>query len=163
MAGCGVCVVPRVRIGSSPSHCPRPFMLSSLFFRLCVVCGEVRWGRAVLHCVCCRLCPSLLAFSLPLLCVLCRSDVGLVLCLCDRVVSLWGSGDGLCGGRRAGGVYCPLSAVRCPLSTLYVLWVVVCGMAGCAGVGGVGFGFFFPLPLCVGVRGSARAAMRART
>ena len=33
---------------------------------------------------------------LPRLCVCCHSIVGLGLCLCDRVVSLWNSGDGLC-------------------------------------------------------------------
>ena len=45
------CVLSRAGIGSSPSHCSRPFMLSSLLFRLCVavfvVGGEVRWGGCV--------------------------------------------------------------------------------------------------------------------
>lgn len=51
-------------------------------------------------------------YSLPhsLHCVLCHGIVDLVLCFCDRVVSLWNSGGGLCdvGGR---GVYC-LHAIR---------------------------------------------------
>ena len=58
------------------------------------------------------------------LCVLCYSIVGLVLCLCDRVVSLWNGGDGLCWveGRV-------VSTVYRSLSTLYVLWCVFqCGV-----------------------------------
>lgn len=40
---------------------------------------------------------SLLSFSPPFrLCVCCHSIVGLVLCFCDRVVSLWNGGVGLC-------------------------------------------------------------------
>nr|DAO87850.1 MAG TPA: hypothetical protein [Caudoviricetes sp.] len=64
------------------------------------------------------------------LCVRCHSIVGLVSCLCDRVVSLWNSGDGV--------------------------WCVVCGLWFISSL-------FLPLLLCVGVRGSARAALRART
>lgn len=43
----------------------------------------------------------------PLSCVCCHSIVGLVLCLCGRVVSLWNSGDGLCWveGRVVSTVY----------------------------------------------------------
>lgn len=43
-------------------------------------------------------CPSCIVSPLLLstVCVLCHSIVGLGLCLCDRVVSLWNSGDGLC-------------------------------------------------------------------
>lgn len=41
-------------------------------------------------------------------CIFCHSIVGLGLCLCDRVVSLWNSGGGLCGveGRVVCVVYC---------------------------------------------------------
>ena len=70
-------------------------------------------------------------------CVCCHSIVGLGLCVCDRVVSLWGSGDGLCWcGRAVGGVYCLrartwvvcvsvwcVMAVRV-VSCRIVLWVV---------------------------------------
>ena len=62
------------------------------------------------------------------LCVCCHSIVGLVLCLCDRVVSLWNSGDGLCWaeGRVVSTVYRPLSTlcVLCVVSCCVVLWVV---------------------------------------
>ena len=53
--------------------------------------------------------------SLFRLYVRCHSIVGLVLCFCDRVVSLWDSGDGLCGaeGRVVSTVYCLLSTVYC--------------------------------------------------
>ena len=74
-------------------------------------------------------------------CVCCHSIVGLVWCLCDRVVSLWDSGDGLCVGWNGGGGWC----------------VRLCFSPSSSS---------FPLPLpssLVGVRGSARAAMRART
>lgn len=96
------------------------------------------------------------------LCILCHSIVGLVPCLCDGVVSLWNSGDGLCGaeGRVVFTVYCQL----------FMYCVAGCGMAVCGSMCEcVWFRRLFssslplPLPLCVGVRGSARAALRART
>ena len=67
-------------------------------------------------------------------CVRCHSIVDLVWCLCGRVVSLWNRGDGLCWGRRA--------RVGGERSVLFLS---------------------SSLPLVVGVRGSARAALRART
>ena len=161
MAGCGVlcvvplsCVVPVLfavfpvfeldlapSIVRSPLHCILSCRAVRFFFMLpccrgvcggreggvCVVCGV--WS----HCECCI--PFLLP---PRLCVRCHSIVGLVLCLCDRVVSLWNSGGGLCSGRRA--VWCE-GSVHLRLFLFLPL----------------------PLPFCVGVRGSARAAMRART
>ena len=62
------------------------------FVCCCVCCGwgsaVVRGGRTV----------SRSAFLFPLQCVCCHSIVGLGVCLCGRVVSLWNSGDGLvCG------------------------------------------------------------------
>lgn len=45
---------------------------------------------------CWVVCDYVLLFSF-FLCVRCHSIVGLGLCLCGRVVSLWNSGDGLCG------------------------------------------------------------------
>ena len=102
--------------------------------------------------------------------VRCYSIVGLGVCLCGRVVSLWNSGDGLCvvEGRVVSTVHCQLfmcygvrfSVLCCVvlLCCLVVLWngggVRVCGLVACLP---------FPLPFCVGVRGSARAALRART
>ena len=82
----------------------------------------------LLHCLSS---PSLL----PTVYVLCHSIVGLVLCLCDRVVSLWNRGDGLCGaeGRVVSTVHCQLFmccgvcfSVVCVLSCCAVLWVVEC-------------------------------------
>ena len=94
------------------------------------------------------------------LCVCCHSIVGLVWCLCDRVVSLWNSGDGLCGveGRV-------VSTVRCQL---FMCCVVLCCAVGCGMAGGSRCSSFSSLCLplllfVVGVRGSARAALRART
>lgn len=51
-------------------------------------------------------------------CVCCHCIVGLGLCLCDRVMSLWNSGDGVCGveGRV--------------VSTVNSLRVVVCVQCG---------------------------------
>lgn len=102
---------------------------------------------------------SCLALLLFCLCVLCHGIVGLVLCLCGRVVSLWNSGDGLC--RAEGRV---VSTVHCQF---FMCCVVGCGMAvGCArGVWSrrLSSSFSSLLSLRVGVRGSARAALRART
>ena len=64
-------------------------------------------------------------------CVRHHSIVGLGLCLCDRVVSLWNNGDGLCGaeGRVVFTVYRQLFmccgvcfSVVCVLSCCAVLW-----------------------------------------
>lgn len=94
--GAGVCC-PRVRIGSSP------FILFLSLLR----------------------CLSSPPLPLSTVCVLCHSIVVCVLCLCDRVVSLWNSGGDLCGAE--GRVVC---GVWCALSTLYALCCVVgCGMA----------------------------------
>lgn len=85
-------------------------------------------------------CYSLLS-SVP--CVCCHIIVDLTACLCGMVMSTWNGGDGLCVGWNGGGVkgcgvvVCLLRLLSLPLS--------------------------LPLPLCVGVRGSARAALRART
>lgn len=58
------------------------------------------------------------------LCVCCHSIVGLRLCLCDRVVSLWNSGDGLCGRK---GVWCLLSTVNSLCVVVCVsVWYVYC-------------------------------------
>lgn len=81
------------------------------------------------------------------LCVCCYSIVGLWLCLCGRVVSLWNSGDGLCWveGRVVFTVYASscvvVSVVVCVMAVcddsacfVFSYCVVGCGMAGCGGV-----------------------------
>ena len=169
--GCVVRGVPCLRIAAFVLSCPPPFTLSSLsscvvpvHSSVCVAscllwvgkCGGVCCSALLLLCcatLCCVLwwrvcylivngCVPLLLSSSPLpLCVLCHGIVGLGLCFCGRVVFLWNSGDGLCVGRNGGGV-------------MGVRGLVVC------------FVFLFSLSsssLCVGVRGSARAALRART
>lgn len=60
------------------------------------------------------------SFLLPTVCVCCHSIVGLVLCLCDRVVSLWNGGGGLCWVEGVCGVYC--------LLRILIIRVVVCGL-----------------------------------
>lgn len=69
----GLCVVPVFGLGPPLSHCSR---LS------CIV-------SPLLHCL------SYLPLLPSTAYVRCHSIVGLVLCLCDRVLSLWNSGDGL--------------------------------------------------------------------
>lgn len=88
-----------------------------------------------------------------------------MVCLCGRVVSLWNGGVDLCWVEG-----CVVFTVCCLLfvccgvcfSVVCVLFccVVGCGMAVGCGVLLLVFFFFF---LFVGVRGSARAALRART
>lgn len=79
--------VQHLALCHSLSHCPFPLMLFPFLFCLVLPCllwvGKCGGGLR----------PALLLR----LCVLCHSIVGLGLCLCDRVVSLWNSGDGLCG------------------------------------------------------------------
>lgn len=88
--------------------------------------------------------------------------VGSVVRLCDRVMSLWNSGDGLCGAEGR------------VVSTVYCLLFMCCGVrfsgVGCGMAVGVCVSLLvllFPPSSSsssrVGVRGSARAAMRART
>lgn len=112
-----------------------------------MVCGGVTVSR------------SALLFS-SIVYVLCHSIVGLGLRLCDRVVLSWGRGDGCVGWK----------GVWCLLSVLYACGVCVvllcCGMAGGSlfvSLFPLLSSLFLPFPLCVGVRGSARAALRART
>lgn len=93
---------------------------------------------------------SILPHSLH--CVRCYSIVGLVSCLCDRVVSLWNSGGGLRGGCDGGACH----VVSYCVALLTVEWRGVCGLVA-------RLLFLFSLLLCRGVRGSARAALRART
>lgn len=67
----------------------------------------------------CTSSPLLFSSSPFHLCVRCHSIVGLVLCFCDRVVSLWNSGDGYAGWKTCG-VYC-----------LHIIRVVVCTSVVC--------------------------------
>lgn len=116
-----------------------PFMLSSslpccsapsriVLFFFCLVCGgmmQCEMGRAVCvmngGCDVVGPCSSFPSFPLFRLCVLCHSIVGLGLCLCDRVVSLWNGGNGLCwvGGRVVSTVH--TSCVWCASQ-----WCVYC-------------------------------------
>ena len=103
----------------------------------CVCCGVPVFGLGLAPCV------VLLFLSLswssciapPFQCVCCYSIVDLGVCLCDRVVSLWNGGGGLC-----------LVEER---------W--------CACVVFSSLSLLFSSSLLFGVRGSARAALRART
>lgn len=97
------CVLPRVRIGSGTLvlFCPPRIVLSSSCCSappFCCVLWVGRCGGGIV---------PRFPLLLPTVCVPCHSIVGLVLCLCDRVVLLWNSGDGLCWveGRVASTVY----------------------------------------------------------
>ena len=119
--GCGGACCPRVRIGSSPSHCSRPS---------CIV-------LPLLHCL---FYPLILVSTVR---VLCHSIVGLVLCFCDRVVSLWNTGGDLYGveGRVVFTVSCRLLyvvvcvSVRC-VRCVCCLVVRCCGLWNGGGWGG---------------------------
>lgn len=161
--------MPRVRIGSGTLHCLPPFSLSVPLpscAAVFVVGGEVRWG-------CVSLPPPVFVFAVTALLVWCCVFMA-GLCHCGMVVMI------VCGAEG-----CVVSAVHCQLCVL--LWrvfqggvrvvllccVVGCGMAAgwCEGVRSrcLFSSSLCPpplpllLPLCVGVRGSARAALRART
>ena len=163
-----LCGVPCLRIRSGTPCCPVP---------LCVAFPRVVLPTfSLCCCVVCAVCVvslwALYFFPSPFrLCVCCHSIVGLGLCLCDRVMSLWNSGDGVWGaeGRVVSTVYCLLltlhvlwCAFQCGVCVVLLCCVVGCGMAVDAGVSLVFLFLSLPL-LCVGVRGSARAALRART
>lgn len=130
--GSGVCCDACLRIGFSLSYCPVPLVLLRLSSVLCVVvcavlllccavryCGVVMCGVVVFRYE--RLYLSFLFFSLCSLLQRCW----LVWCLCDRVVSLWNSGDGLCWAEgRVVSTVCT-SPMLCCVSCC----VVCCGMA----------------------------------
>lgn len=97
---------PVFGLGLAPCIVPLSFILSvsfvSFLFLFCLVLLCLLWvGKCGGGTV------SRFPFLLPIVCVLCHGLVGLGLCLCDRVVSLWNSGDGLCGteGRVVSTVY----------------------------------------------------------
>ena len=136
--GCVLCC-PRVRIGSGALHCLAPLHIVSslrivpvpLLSRVAVfvVGGEVRWGG-----VSCS--PSLSLCSLSQHC-------WFVPCLCDRVVSLGNSGDGLCWVERRCADGWMVDTIYCLHTTL--LWrqcmsclvVLCCGLWNGGGVMGV--------------------------
>ena len=131
-------------------------------------------------------CPVPLTSPRPSVCLL-SQHCWFRLCLCDRVMSLWNSGDGLCWVEgRLGSTHHPCCGVH--LSGVCVVMVVCddsaclvlshcvagCGIAVCEGcvVSSSVFLLFhhplasscsLPLSFCVGVRGSVRAALRAHT
>ena len=82
----------------------------------------------------CCLAPSRIVQSPFSLCVCCHSIVGLGLCLCGMVVSLWNSGGGLCGaeGRVVSTVY--TSSVLWCASRWCVMTVLSCLVALCCGL-----------------------------
>lgn len=109
-------------------------------------------------------------YPLPLsaVCVCCHSIVGLGLCLCGMAVMV------CVGWKGAGGLLSTHHRVVVCVSVVCVMAVCVlsCLVALCCGLWNGGcvvssLVFLFSLPssspLCVGVRGSARAALRART
>lgn len=122
-------------------------------------CGPIEWrvmcsavpclriGSGTLHCPA----PSRIVQSPFSLCVCCHSIVGLVLCLCDRVVSLWNSGDDSCWvegrvvftvytssvcGVHLGGVCVVMAVCDDSVCLVLSLCVVGCGMAVCVGRNG---------------------------
>ena len=103
----------------------------------------LRIGYGTLHCPT----PFRMVQSPFFLCVCCHSIVGLGVCLCGRVVSLWNSGDGLCWveGRVVSTVYRPLSTlVCCGVRVVLLCCVVGCEMAVSVGVVSL-LVFLFPL------------------
>ena len=81
---------------------PRSVSASPLLF----ACGPVEWRGGCGGAPCCPVLPCVVLLFLHhpnLRRVCCHSIVGLGVCLCDRDVSLWNSGDGLCAGRKGGG------------------------------------------------------------
>ena len=143
MAGCGCVLSPVFGLDSS---------LHIVLFPLC--CVSWSKGSAVV-CVWCA-CGGIVSHHSLLLCVCCHTIVGLVLRLCGMGVSFANSGGGLCwGGRAVVSVVCCQSIVCCGL------WNGGGGMV--LSLVSFSLSSFLLLLICVGVRGSARAAMRART
>lgn len=128
-AGACCAVVSHVRIGAGAFALSRSSSYHCRFSSVCVLPCVLWVGK------CGGVWTVLRSVLLPCLYVCCHSIVDLGWCLCGRVVSLWGNGDGLRGAERRG-----------------VRWWVCFNSLLC-----------LSLFLCVGVRGSARAALRART
>lgn len=101
--GVAVCVVPVFGLGP-PLH-----IVSSL-----------------LYCLSSPLPPS------STVCVLCRSIVGLVLCLCGRVVLLWNSGGGCVVREGVGGLLFTVNSL-CVVVCVSV-WCVCCLVVMCCGL-----------------------------
>lgn len=94
---CPSCIVSLLLFFSSP-----PFHRCVFPVTVLVVCGVWQKGGCVLS--------PVLLFLHHASCVCCHGIVGLGLCLCGGVVSLWNSGDGLGGveERVVSTVYCLL-------------------------------------------------------
>ena len=101
----------------------------------CVVMPCLRIGFGIL---CCST-PSCIVQSPFSLCVCCHSIVGLGLCLCDRVVSLWNGGVGLCRCGMAWGVCClHIIVLWCASRWCASRWCVSCLVALCCECGMAG-------------------------
>ena len=123
------CYCPPVRVLLSPVSFVGAVMLKGG----CACCCDARVRIGLASCI----------VLLPLLhttlwCVYCHSIVGLGCVFCGRVVSLWGSDDGLWGAewRPVSTVAVGPSCVACAVVVAYVVshCVVGCGMAVCDGV-----------------------------
>lgn len=126
---CVVCCLPRsdwvlpFTLFLSLLHCPFPSYRPLFLFCLVLPCllwvGKCGGGGAY---------RSSLLFCL---CVRCHSIVGLVLCLCDRVVSLWNGGVDLCWAeRRVVSIVYTSSVLWCASRWQCVMAVAVCDECG---------------------------------
>ena len=119
-----LCVAPcsdwvwRLALCRPPFTLSVPFVLFSFLFCLVLLCllwvGKCGGGTV-----------PRFPLLLPTVCVLCHGIVGLGLCFCDRVVSLWNSGDGLCWGE---GVWYLLSTYHPCVVCVSVWCVFQCGV-----------------------------------
>ena len=124
--GLAPCIVPL------PFTLSVPFVLFPFFFCLVLLCllwvGKCGGGTV-----------PRFPLLFPTVRVCCHSIVGLGLCLCDRVVSLWNSGGGVCW------------VEGCVCGVLWCVWVCGCGVSLLVSL------FFFFLFLFVLVFGVVRA------
>lgn len=133
MKGGSVAGLPVLCVVSPSRECRPPFRVCWVALLnggvVCAVMPCLWIGSGALHCPA----PSRIVESPFSLCICCHSIVGLGVCLCDRVVSLWNSGDGLRGseGRVVSTVHCQLLCVVVCVSVWRVCCFVVlcCGMA----------------------------------
>ena len=104
---CLVCGVPLLCVGVPLVVYPMALLNGGV---VCAVMPCLRIGSGALHCPT----PSCIVQSPSFFCVFCYSIVGLGVRLCDRVMSLWNSGDGLCGAEWRWGEGVVLSFLPLP-------------------------------------------------